>query len=79
VVSTMEERRNIVKRRAVAGDWRASHLSSNGGRRFGETVHQCDHEIGEEAGVGGAHGVGEEANVGGGGQQICVIEVTCVV
>jgi hypothetical protein len=27
----------------------------------------CDHEIGKEAGVGGAHGVGKEADVGGGG------------
>jgi hypothetical protein len=36
-------------------------------------------EVGEEAGVGGAHGVGEEADVGGGGQQICIAEVTYVV
>jgi hypothetical protein len=27
----------------------------------------CDHEDGEEAGVGDAHGVGVEADVGGGG------------
>ena len=39
----------------------------------------CDHEVGEDADVGGAHGVGEEADVGGGAQQICVAEVTCVV
>ena len=39
----------------------------------------CDHEVGEEAGVGGAHEVGDDAGVGGGGQQICVAEVTCMV
>ena len=38
----------------------------------------CDHEVGKDAGVEGAHGVGEEADVGGGGQQTCVAEVTCV-
>ena len=27
----------------------------------------CDHEVGEEAGVGGAHEVGDVADVGGGG------------
>ena len=39
----------------------------------------CDHEVGKDAGVEGAHGVGEEADVGCGGQQTCVAEVTCVV
>jgi hypothetical protein len=39
----------------------------------------CTHEDGEEVGVGGTHEVGEEAGVGGGGQQICIVEVTCVV
>jgi hypothetical protein len=29
-----------------------------------------DHEVGEEATVGGAHEVGKEAGMGGGGQQI---------
>jgi hypothetical protein len=38
----------------------------------------CDHEVGEDVGVEGAHGIGEEADVGGGGQQTCVAEVTCV-
>jgi hypothetical protein len=33
----------------------------------------CDHEVGEEAGVGGTHGVGEEADMGGGGQQIALL------
>jgi hypothetical protein len=61
----------VVGRRAWRGDWRVSHL-------FGSLV-SCDHEVGDDAGVGGAHGVGEEADVGGGGQQICVAEVTCVV
>jgi hypothetical protein len=27
----------------------------------------CDHEVSEEAGVGGAHEVGDAANMGGGG------------
>ena len=39
----------------------------------------CDHEVGEDADVGGAHGVGEEADVGGGDQQTCVVEVNYVV
>jgi hypothetical protein len=30
----------------------------------------CDHEVGEEAGVGGAHQAGKEAGVGGSDQQI---------
>ena len=38
----------------------------------------CDHEVGKEAGVGGAHEVGDEADVGGGGHQICIAEVTYV-
>jgi hypothetical protein len=44
------------------GDWRVSHL-------FGSLV-SCDHEVGEDAGVGVAHGVGEKADVGGGGRQV---------
>jgi hypothetical protein len=39
----------------------------------------CNHKVGKEAGVVGAHGVGEKVNVEGGGQHICVAEVTCVV
>jgi hypothetical protein len=29
-------------------------------------LRHCDHEDGEEAGVGGTYGIGEEADVGGG-------------
>jgi hypothetical protein len=38
----------------------------------------CDHKFGKDAGGEGTHGVGKEADVGGGGQQTCVVEVTCV-
>jgi hypothetical protein len=62
--------------RAIGG----SRISfGNEGRRFGETVCQCDHKVDEEVGVGDAHGVGEEADVGDSGQQICIAKVTCVV
>ena len=53
-------------------------MLGSGGLWFGETVRQCDHEVGEKAGVGGAHRVGEEVDVGGGAQQTCVVEVICV-
>ena len=63
--------RKVDGRRIWRGDWRVSHL-------FGSLV-SCDHEVGENADVGGAHGVGEEADVGGGGQQTRVAEVTYMV
>jgi hypothetical protein len=50
------------------GDWRVSYL-------FGSLV-SCNHEVGEDASVGGTHGVGEEADVEGAGQQTCVAVVT---
>jgi hypothetical protein len=39
----------------------------------------CNHEVGNEGGVVGAHGVGEKADMGGDGHQTCIAEVTCVV
>ena len=37
------------------------------GNSFVGPYASCDHEVGEEANVGGAHGVGDVADVGGGG------------
>ena len=33
----------------------------------------CDHEVDEEAGVGGTHGVGKESDMGGDGHQIALL------
>jgi hypothetical protein len=39
----------------------------------------CGHEVGEEAGMAGAHRVGDVADTGGGGQHIYIAEVNYVV
>jgi hypothetical protein len=52
------------------GDSRASHLLAVEGDGMMGPYASCDHEVGEEAGVGGAHEAGNEASVGGDDQQI---------
>lgn len=48
------------------------------GDGWGRPCASCDHEVGKEAGVVGAHGAGEDADVGGGGLRICLARVTCM-
>jgi hypothetical protein len=48
------------------GDSRASHLLAVEGDGLVGPYASCDHEVGEEADVGGAHEVGKEVGVGGG-------------
>jgi hypothetical protein len=52
------------------GDSRASHLLAVEGDGTMEPYASCDHEVGEEAGMGGAHEAGNEVGEGGDGQQI---------
>jgi hypothetical protein len=54
---------------AVDDGWKEGVGAAIGGLHICLAV-SCDHDIGEEAGVGGVHGAGEEASVGGCGQHI---------
>ena len=61
-------------RQSRGGCWnggsRASHLLEVEGDGLVGPYASCDHEVGEEAGLGGTHEAGKEANMRGGRQQI---------
>jgi hypothetical protein len=65
LVSTVEEGSLEEGVGAVIGGRRISLPMEGDG--FMALCASCDHEVGEEAGMGGTHGVGDVADVGGGG------------